>query len=116
MGPAATLAEVTFRAGPFTLSGERVVHGLVMRYGALDCINDNACRLEDADFPVDGSIIAFDSHHVYLTVVTDSYPTEVLTCDELPPTGDSNLSRIINDLCDRVDVLTVISHGDAFGY
>ncbi|KAE8775258.1 hypothetical protein D1007_52249 [Hordeum vulgare] len=51
MGPAAT-----FQAGPYTASGERVVHGLVVRYDAFDCVNDNARRLEDAAFPVDGSI------------------------------------------------------------
>ncbi|KAE8803028.1 hypothetical protein D1007_21235 [Hordeum vulgare] len=59
MGPTVTMTGVTFRAGPFTPSGERVAHGLVMRYGALDCVNDNARRLEDANFPVDGSITTF---------------------------------------------------------
>ncbi|KAE8802836.1 DNA mismatch repair protein Mlh1 [Hordeum vulgare] len=116
MGPAAEPAGVTFLVRPFTRSGERVAHGLVMRYGALDCVNDNARRLQDADFPVDGSIIAFGSHRVYVAVVTDSYHAEVLNCNELPPAGDSNLSCSIDDLCDRVEVFTVTSHGGASGY
>ncbi|KAE8782886.1 DNA mismatch repair protein Mlh1 [Hordeum vulgare] len=79
MGWAATSAGVTFRAGPFTPSGERVAHGLVVRYGAFDCVNDNARHLENADFPVDGSIIAFSSHRIYVAVATNSYPTKVLS-------------------------------------
>ncbi|KAE8770689.1 hypothetical protein D1007_57523 [Hordeum vulgare] len=86
-------AGVTLRAGPYTPSGERLAH---------DCVNDNACRMEDADFPIDGSIIAFGSHRVYVAFVTGGYPAEVLTCDELPSTGNLHLSHNINDLCDRV--------------
>ncbi|KAE8801050.1 DNA mismatch repair protein Mlh1 [Hordeum vulgare] len=78
MGPVATSAKVTFRAGPFTPSGKHVAHGLVMCYGTLDCVNDNAHRLEDADFPVGGSIAPFGSHRVYVAVVPDEYPAEVL--------------------------------------
>ncbi|KAE8789727.1 hypothetical protein D1007_36029 [Hordeum vulgare] len=74
VGTAATTARVTFRAGPFTPFGERAVHGLLVRYDALDCVNDNALRLEDTNFPVDGYIIAFGSHRVYVTVLTDTYP------------------------------------------
>ncbi|KAE8793003.1 hypothetical protein D1007_32384 [Hordeum vulgare] len=74
MGPAATLAGVTFRAGLFTPSSERVAHGLVMRYGSLDCVNGIARRLEDADFPIDGSIDSIGSHRGYVAVIADSYP------------------------------------------
>ncbi|KAE8808802.1 hypothetical protein D1007_14903 [Hordeum vulgare] len=116
MGPAATPTRVTFRAGPFTPSGKRMAHNLVVRYGALDCVNDNGRRMEDEGFPVDGAIIAFGSHIVYVAVIADGYPPEVLSCDELTPTGDDNLSRSIDDLCDRVEVLTITSHGGASWY
>ncbi|KAE8809972.1 hypothetical protein D1007_13291 [Hordeum vulgare] len=115
MGPVATPAEVTFRAGPFTPSGECMAHSLVVRYSALDCVNDNAHRLEDADFPIDGSIVSFGSHRVYIVAVANSYPTEVLSYDEVPTASDYDLYRI-DDLCVRVEVLTVSSQGGASGY
>ncbi|KAE8780396.1 hypothetical protein D1007_46477 [Hordeum vulgare] len=115
MGPAAVPARVLFRAGPFTPFGERVAHVLVMRYGVVDCVKDNACRLENADFPVDGSIVSFGLHRVNVAVIPDRYPTEVLSCDKPPPADDNNLSCSIDDLCDRVEVLTVTSHGGASG-
>ncbi|KAE8817838.1 hypothetical protein D1007_04457 [Hordeum vulgare] len=77
LGLALKPSKVTFRAGAITPSGEHVEHGLVVRYGALDCVNNNARRLEDANFPIDGSIIAFGLHRIYLAVVNDSYPTKV---------------------------------------
>ncbi|KAE8807446.1 hypothetical protein D1007_16231 [Hordeum vulgare] len=69
MGPAVTPTRVMFRAGPFTPSGERVAHGLVVHFGALDCVNDNARRLEDADFAINGSMVPFGSHRVYVMIV-----------------------------------------------
>ncbi|KAE8773993.1 hypothetical protein D1007_53692 [Hordeum vulgare] len=84
MGPTATPARVTFWAGPFTTSGERVAHGLFVRYDTLDYVNDNARRLEDADFPVDGSIVSFGLPRVYVAVVADCYTAEVACDDALP--------------------------------
>ncbi|KAE8788954.1 hypothetical protein D1007_36968 [Hordeum vulgare] len=110
------LAGVTFREGIFTPFGECVAHGFVVHYDVLDCVNDNARRLEDADFLVDGSIISFGSHRIYVAVVADSYPTKVLNCDEPPRAGDSDLSRSIDDLCNRVEVLTATSLGGTSGY
>ncbi|KAE8775437.1 hypothetical protein D1007_52053 [Hordeum vulgare] len=115
MGSTATSTGVTFRAGPFTPSGERVAHDLVVRYSMLDCVNDNTRCLEDADFPVDGSVISFGSHRIYVAVVVDSYPTKVLSYNELPPAGDRDLSHNIDDVCDRVEVLTITSLGGASG-
>ncbi|KAE8771884.1 hypothetical protein D1007_56186 [Hordeum vulgare] len=94
MGPAAAPAGVMFREEPFTPSGERVAHDLVMRYGALDCVNDNAHHLEDADLPVDNSIVSFISHRIYIAVVANKYPADVLNYDKLPPSSDDDLSRI----------------------
>ncbi|KAE8770080.1 DNA mismatch repair protein Mlh1 [Hordeum vulgare] len=76
-------SRVTFRSGPFTPSGERVVHGLVVCYDALDCVNDNAHRLEDADFPVDGSIIAFGSHRMS-PLRRSNCPKINICCEERP--------------------------------
>ncbi|KAE8821406.1 hypothetical protein D1007_00548 [Hordeum vulgare] len=106
MGPATTSAGVTFREGPFTASGERVAHGLVVRYGAFDRVNDNAHRLEDADFPMNGSIISFGSSRVYVVVVAECYPADVANDDALPPTGNSSISSNVDDLCHHVEVLT----------
>lgn len=78
MGRAVTPAGLMFSAGHFTPSGERIAHGLVVRYGALDCVNGNAHRIEDAYFPDNGPILAFVSHSVYVAVVSHEYPDEVL--------------------------------------
>ncbi|KAE8786629.1 DNA mismatch repair protein Mlh1 [Hordeum vulgare] len=59
---------VRFRERPFTPSSEHVAHDMVVHYGPLDCVNDNAHRLEDADFPVDGSIAPFDVYRAYVAV------------------------------------------------
>ncbi|KAE8820235.1 hypothetical protein D1007_01953 [Hordeum vulgare] len=105
-----------FRAGPYTASGERVAHGLVVHYGASDCVNDNDRRLEDAAFPVDNSIITFGSHRVYVTMVAEHYPTDVANDDPLPPASGSNLSNDVDDLCRRVEVLTTASAAGAPGH
>ncbi|KAE8818836.1 hypothetical protein D1007_03443 [Hordeum vulgare] len=116
MGPTTTPAGVTFLAVPYTTSSERVAHDLVMRYDAFDCINDNACRLEDVAFPVEGSIISFSSHCIFVSVVVEHYPTDVADDDALPPAGGGSLSSDVDDLCRRVEVLTASSAGGASGH
>ncbi|KAK1620878.1 hypothetical protein QYE76_026395 [Lolium multiflorum] len=56
------LAGVHIRAGLLTISGERVVSGLVQRLGSLDFVNDNVgCFANGGKFPKNGSIIEFGS-------------------------------------------------------
>ena len=64
VGPAAALAGVHIRAGILTVSGERVVSGLVQRLGSLDFVNDNAGGFAGGfagggRFPKNGRIIEF---------------------------------------------------------
>ena len=72
VGPAATLAGVHIRAGLLTISGERVVSGLVQHLGSLDFVNDNAgCFANGSRFHKNGRIIEFGSHRVYLGTVPE---------------------------------------------
>ena len=72
VGPAAALAGVHIRAGLLTVSGERVVSGLVQRLGSLDFVNDNAgCFANGGKFPKNGSIIEFGSLRVYYGTVPE---------------------------------------------
>ncbi|KAE8769526.1 hypothetical protein D1007_58875 [Hordeum vulgare] len=104
MGPGATPIGVTFRAGPFTPSGARIAHGLVVYFDPLGLFNDNAGHLEDADFPEDGAIIPFGHHSVNVAVVLDEYSSEVLSFDELSRAFDG-------DLCTCVEVMTIVFFG-----
>ncbi|KAK1630215.1 hypothetical protein QYE76_004530 [Lolium multiflorum] len=92
VGPAAALAGFHIRAGLFTISGERVVNGLVYRLGSLDFINNNAgCFYNGGKFPKNGRIIEFGSHRVYLaTVPVRQYPSPVLVAPD-PPRSDRGL-------------------------
>ncbi|KAE8808513.1 hypothetical protein D1007_15070 [Hordeum vulgare] len=115
MGLVGMPAGVTFWAGPFTHFGERVEHGLVVHYGTLDCVNDNAHRLEDMDFPDNDSIISFGSYRVYIAVVSDEYPDGVCSCDDLPSSYD-DLSSDIDELYTHVEVMTIVSLAGASTY
>ena len=86
VGPAAALAGVHIRAGLLTISGERVVSGLVQRLGSLDFVNDNAgCFANGGKFPKNGRIIEFGSHRVYLgTVPERQHPSPVLVAQDPP--------------------------------
>jgi hypothetical protein len=109
MGLAAAPTGVTFRTGPFTPSGEHVVHGLVIRFGASNYVNDNAACFADAAFPTDGSIIPFGDHRVYVAVISDEYPREVLTFTDPSLAGGCGISRDVADLCTLVEVLATSS-------
>ncbi|KAE8799765.1 hypothetical protein D1007_24860 [Hordeum vulgare] len=63
-----------------------------MRYNVLDCVSDNAHRFEDGKFPVSGSIVPFGEHRIYIAVVPDADPVEVLSYDELLSSNDDDLS------------------------
>lgn len=86
MGPAAALAGVYIRAGLLTVSGERVVFGLVQRLGSLDFVDDNAgCFANGGKFPKNGHIMEFGSHRIYLgTVPEPQYLSPVLVAPDPP--------------------------------
>ena len=86
VGPAAALAGVHIRAGILTISGERVVSGLVQRLGSLDFVNNNAgCFVNGGKFPKNGRIVEFGSHRVYLGTVRErQYSSPVLVAPDPP--------------------------------
>jgi len=79
VGPGAAAAGIKFRAGLNTSAGGRVASGLVLRFGAFDCVSDNVASFADGAFPEGGSIISFGDHRVYAAVIPEEYPSKVLT-------------------------------------
>ncbi|KAK1670554.1 hypothetical protein QYE76_058713 [Lolium multiflorum] len=69
---AQALGRSSYSAGLLTISGERVVSGLVQRLGSLDFVNDNTgCFSNGGKFPKNGSIIEFGSLRVYYGTVPE---------------------------------------------
>ena len=101
VGLYAAATGVSFRTGSFTTSGERVALGLVLRFGSLDCVTDNAACFADA-FPEGGSIIHFGDHRVDFAVIPEEYPSEVLTFSDPPPVSSGGCSSSISS-CVRAD-------------
>jgi hypothetical protein len=101
---------VSFRTGSLTASGECIASGLVLRFGSLDCITNNAACFADAAFPKGGSIVHFGDHRVYVVVVSDEYPSEVLTFSDPPPVGGDGSSSN-TDPCVYAEVM-MASSGD----
>jgi hypothetical protein len=98
MGLSTAATGVLFRTGSFAASSENVASGLVLRFGSLDCITDNAT------FPQGSSIIHFSDHHVYVVVVSEEYPSEVLTFSDPPPIGGDTYDCSI-DPCTYAEVM-----------
>jgi hypothetical protein len=68
-----TVGQIDVPAGVFirtgsaiASSGERVVSSLVQRLGSLSFIFDNAGCLGGRPFPMNGRIMSFGSHEVYM--------------------------------------------------
>ena len=105
VGPTAAMAVVFFRTGLTIDSGECVASGLVLRFGSLDCVSDNAKCFADRAFPAGGSIIHFGEHRVYLATISPKvYPRKVLSCADPPldvPAGRSSGP----DLCSHAEVM-----------
>ena len=65
VGPAAALAGVSIRTGvKIMATGERAVSGLLMRFGRLQFVADNAASFGREPFPFGGSIVQFGDHEV----------------------------------------------------
>src|SRR4051812_30267460 len=69
VGKAAALAGVFIRTGNLISTGERVVSGLVQRFGALRFVSDNAGCFGNWPLPSGGRFIAFGDHDVYIGIV-----------------------------------------------
>lgn len=57
--------------------------------------------------PCGGSIVPFGKLCVFVKLVPDEYPSGVLTVSDLLSSSGGNVSSDINDLCVRVEVLTI---------
>ena len=72
------LAGVFIRTGSVIASGERVVCGLVHRFGSLNVISDNAGCFGDRPLPRNGCLIEFGGLTVYVaTEIVCRYPERV---------------------------------------
>ena len=59
-------------------NGERAVFGLLMRFGRLRFVADNAASFGREPFPFNGDVIQFGDHEVYVaTVKPNVYPRVV---------------------------------------
>ena len=112
VGPAAALAGVHIRAGLLTVSGERVVSGLVQRLGSLDFINDNAgCFANGGKFPKNGRIMEFGSHRIYLGTVPEcQYPSPVLVAPD-PPRSSAARGQRTGNAAGSMQVMVVHAGG-----
>src|SRR4051812_32502604 len=90
VGPAAVLAGVVIRTGNFINTGERVVSGLVQRFGLCDYVRDNAGSFRGKTPPRNGIFIGLGEHRVYIGVdITDIYPHQVVVAGEPPRSAAS---------------------------
>jgi hypothetical protein len=88
MGQRATPTGVKFRLGSPSTLNEKVASGLVLRFGTIDCVNDNLACFED-DFDDSGSFLDVGGHRFYVTV-TKPFPEEVANIsDPLSDAGSS---------------------------
>src|SRR3954463_5090238 len=94
VGQAAVLAGVVIRTGNFINTGERVVSGLVQRFGLCDYVSDNAGSFRGETPPRNGVFIDLGGHKVYVGIdVTGVYPHQVVVAGEPPLNAASRPSR-----------------------
>jgi hypothetical protein len=104
MGHHATAAGVKFRPGSPSNLGKKVTSGLVLRFGTVDCVNDNLDCFEDG-FSDSGSFLVVGGHRFYVAV-TKPFPEEVT--DMFDPLCDAGSScSESNDLGAMVEVLAL---------
>src|SRR3954471_18721162 len=90
VGQAAVLAGVVIRTGNFINTGERVVSGLVQRFGLCDYVRDNAGSFRGKIPPRNGIFIGLGELRVYVGVdITDVYPHQVVVAGEPPRSAAS---------------------------
>jgi hypothetical protein len=77
------------------------------------CITDNAACFADVAFPEGGSIVHFGDHCVYVAVISEEYPSKVLTFSDPPPIGRDGCNSSI-DPCTYVEVMMASSSNHSF--
>ena len=83
----AALAGVKIRTGNFIATSERVVSGLVQRFGALDFVSDIAGCFSTRPLPRNGLFVKLGAHKVYVAVdVSCVHPCYVVDAGEPPLT------------------------------
>ena len=89
-------------------SGERVVTGMVQRFGSLGFVDDNAGDFGGRPFPVDGSIIAFGGFDIYVaTQAVRGYPERVLVAAD-PPALLAARGRLVDSPASCVEVCMAV--------
>ena len=87
--------------GPFIDSTERVVSGLVHRFGPLDFVSDNTGVFADSSFVEGGCVVPIGGLLIYMaTVVPDEYPGEVLSG------SCSTIGSVCDEFSDHAEVFT----------
>src|SRR3954468_20574377 len=91
VGPTAVLAGVMIRTGNFINTGERVVSGLVRRFGLCDYVSNNAGSFRGKTPPCNGVFISLGGHRVYVGVdISGIYPHQVVVAGEPPLSAASH--------------------------
>ena len=75
VGPAAALAGVFIRTGNFLRSGERVLSGLMQRFGSLHFVHDNAGCFSQGPNPLNGNLVTFGDFKIYIAIAPRPYVT-----------------------------------------
>jgi hypothetical protein len=88
VGKRATTTGVKFRSGSPSTLGEKVASGLLLRFGTIDCVNDNLSCFEKG-FDNGGSFLDVGGHRFYVAV-TKPFPEEVT--DVFDPLYDAGSS------------------------
>jgi hypothetical protein len=83
---------VKFRPGPSSALGEKVVSGLIWRFGAFDCVSNNLAHFENG-FGNSGSFLDISSHRFY---VAKPFPEEVTKFFDSLCDGGSSCSESSN--------------------
>jgi hypothetical protein len=86
MGQSTAASGVKFRSGPSSALGEKVISGLVRRFGTFDCVSDNLAHFENG-FGNSGSFLDIGSHRFY---IAKPFPEEVT--DIFDPLSDGGSS------------------------
>jgi hypothetical protein len=89
MGQGTTATGVKFQPGSPSTLGEKVASGLVLRFGTIDCVNDNLACFEDG-FNDNGSFLDIGDHRFYVTItkpLPDPLSNAGLSCSESSDLG-----------------------------
>ena len=85
MGPAVALAGVIIRTGNLLKTGERVLSGLMQRFGSLHFVSDNAGCFGQGPNPSVGNLITFGQFDVYVAIAPPFVYPQVVHVVEDPP-------------------------------